>query len=58
MPSIYKGGKDLTQLEGEELKAALKEELKLRKKELNKNISFQDAINFRVPELVGEYVAK
>jgi cyclin B len=32
--------------------------MKLRKKELNKNISFQDVINFRTPELVGEYVGQ
>jgi len=32
--------------------------MKLRKKEINKDISFQDVINFRTPELVGEYVGK
>lgn len=58
MPSQYKGGKDLNKLEGEELKEALKEELKLRRKELNKDISFHDVINFRTPELVGEYVGQ
>ena len=54
----YKGGRDLTKLKGDEFKDALKEEMKLRKKELNKNISFQDVINFRTPELVGEYVGQ
>lgn len=58
MPSKYLGGKDLRKLKGEELQNALKEEMKLRKKELNKDISFQDVINFRTPELVGEYVGQ
>lgn len=58
MPSIYRAGRDLTKLEGGELTEAVKEEMKLRRKELNKDISFQDVINFRTPELVGEYVGK
>jgi len=58
VPSQYKGGKDLTKLEGEDLKEALKEELKLRRKAINKDISFHDVINFRTPELVGEYAGK
>jgi transcription initiation factor TFIIIB Brf1 subunit/transcription initiation factor TFIIB len=58
VPKIYKAGKDLSKLEGEELTEAIKEEMKLRKKELNKDIAFQDVINFRIPELVGEYVGK
>jgi len=45
-------------LEGDQLKEALKEELKLRRKELNKDISFHDVLNFRTPELVGEYVGQ
>jgi transcription initiation factor TFIIIB Brf1 subunit/transcription initiation factor TFIIB len=48
----------LSKLEGGELTEAVKEEMKLRRKELNKDISFQDVINFRTPELVGEYVGK
>lgn len=48
----------MTKLKGEELQQALKEELKARKKDLNKDISFQDVINFRTPELVGEYVGQ
>ena len=58
MPSIYRAGKDLSKLKGSELIEAVKEEMKLRRKELNKDISFQDVINFRTPELVGEYVGK
>jgi transcription initiation factor TFIIIB Brf1 subunit/transcription initiation factor TFIIB len=58
MSAKYLAGKDLTKLSGDELDKALKEELKLRKKELNKDISFQDVINFRTPELVGEYVGQ
>jgi len=48
----------LSKLEGDELKEALKQELKLRRKAINKEISFQDVINFRTPELVGEYAGK
>lgn len=48
----------MSKLEGDELKEALKQELKLRRKAINKEISFQDVINFRTPELVGEYAGK
>ena len=48
----------MSKLEGDELTEAIKEEMKLRRKELNQEISFQDVINFRTPELVGEYVGK
>lgn len=58
VPSRYKAGRDLTKLSGEQLEEALAEELKMRKKEINKEISFQDVINFRTPELVGEYAGK
>lgn len=54
----YKNERDLTSLKGDEFNQAIKEELKIRKKELNKDISFQDVINFRTPELVGEYVGQ
>ena len=54
----FKAGIDLTKLKGKELELAIKEEMKLRKKELNKDISFQDVINFRTPELVGEYAGQ
>lgn len=44
MSSRYKGGKDLTKLEGDELTIALKEEMRLRRLELNKE--HDDSSNF------------
>lgn len=44
VPERYKGGKDLRKLEGEELTKAIQEELRLRRKEADKDSD--DSSNF------------